>query len=101
MVKNSTTETDGPATTTAAPIDPRNVAVGYRSGVAYVAPPEVAPRSWLGPYDPTRPGSCDLCGGEDFWTSRWGVVICRACHPPAPGAEAGEGGRRGNENETA
>jgi FlaA1/EpsC-like NDP-sugar epimerase len=27
------------------------------------------------------------CGGRDFWTSRWGVVACRTCHPPAPGAE--------------
>ena len=46
-------------------------------------------------------GRCSMCRGEDFWTSRWGVVNCRTCHPPAPGAEAGEGGCDGNEGETA
>ena len=29
---------------------------------------------------------CFACGGTDFWKGR-GVVVCRRCHPPAPGAE--------------
>ncbi len=28
-------------------------------------------------------GSCYLCGGGRFWVSRWGVIICERCHPPA------------------
>ncbi len=42
---------------------------------AYVeAPPEPAPLV------------CYWCRGVDFWHGS-GVVVCRACHPPAPGAE--------------
>lgn len=29
---------------------------------------------------------CYSCGKTDFWQGR-GVVVCRTCHPPAPGAE--------------
>lgn len=32
------------------------------------------------------PVICYSCWGSDFWQSRGGVV-CRRCHPPAPGAE--------------
>lgn len=28
-------------------------------------------------------GPCYLCGGGRFWVSRWGVVNCATCHPPA------------------
>jgi len=28
-------------------------------------------------------GPCFVCGGGRFWVSRWGVVNCMACHPPA------------------
>lgn len=30
-------------------------------------------------------GPCGLCGGGRFWVSRWGVVNCMTCHPPADG----------------
>lgn len=30
--------------------------------------------------------ACFSCGGTDFWRGS-GVVACRKCHPPAPGAE--------------
>jgi hypothetical protein len=26
---------------------------------------------------------CYSCRGSDFWTSTYGVRICRVCHPPA------------------
>jgi len=29
---------------------------------------------------------CLTCRGTDFWRGR-GAVVCRRCHPPAPGAE--------------
>ncbi len=29
---------------------------------------------------------CLCCRGIDFWQGR-GAVVCRRCHPPAPGAE--------------
>lgn len=29
---------------------------------------------------------CFSCAGSDFWRGR-GLVACRTCHPPAPGAE--------------
>lgn len=29
---------------------------------------------------------CLTCRGADFWRGR-GLVVCRRCHPPAPGAE--------------
>lgn len=28
-------------------------------------------------------GPCYACGGEQFWVSRWGVITCSRCHPPA------------------
>jgi len=28
-------------------------------------------------------GPCYLCGGGRFWVSRWGVIVCERCHPPA------------------
>lgn len=28
-------------------------------------------------------GPCFLCGGGRFWVSRWGVIVCERCHPPA------------------
>jgi TubC N-terminal docking domain len=31
---------------------------------------------------------CFICRGDDEWRSRWGLIRCRRCHPPAPGAEA-------------
>ena len=31
--------------------------------------------------------SCYCCSSKDFWRSKAGRVICRVCHPPAPGAE--------------
>src|SRR5262249_30874509 len=32
--------------------------------------------------------ACPTCrGGRDWWHSTAGRVICRRCHPPAPGAE--------------
>jgi hypothetical protein len=31
---------------------------------------------------------CWTCGGQWFWRSTAGRVVCRRCHPPAPGAEA-------------
>lgn len=30
-------------------------------------------------------GPCHVCGGGRFWVSRWGVVNCMTCHPPADG----------------
>lgn len=38
------------------------------------------------PHWPPRP-PCRVCQGRDFWVSRHGNVVCRFCHPPAPGAE--------------
>lgn len=33
--------------------------------------------------------SCYGCGGRDWWRARiGGHLVCRRCHPPAPGAEA-------------
>jgi hypothetical protein len=33
--------------------------------------------------------SCYCCGIRDWWRSRHGGhLVCRRCHPPAPGAEA-------------
>jgi hypothetical protein len=29
---------------------------------------------------------CYVCRGSDFWQGS-GAVVCRRCHPPAPGAE--------------
>lgn len=26
---------------------------------------------------------CFVCGGGRFWVSRWGVIVCERCHPPA------------------
>ena len=28
-------------------------------------------------------GPCYSCGGGRFWVSRWGVIVCERCHPPA------------------
>ncbi|HOY67099.1 MAG TPA: hypothetical protein PLP29_09430 [Candidatus Ozemobacteraceae bacterium] len=28
-------------------------------------------------------GPCFVCGGGRFWVSRWGVIVCERCHPPA------------------
>ncbi|HEY9070539.1 MAG TPA: hypothetical protein VIV61_09775 [Candidatus Ozemobacteraceae bacterium] len=28
-------------------------------------------------------GPCHVCGGGRFWVSRWGVIVCERCHPPA------------------
>jgi hypothetical protein len=37
----------------------------------------------------TAAASCYACGGSDWWRSRHGGhLVCRRCHPPAPGAEA-------------
>lgn len=30
--------------------------------------------------------TCFSCWGRDFWRGS-GAVVCRRCHPPAPGAE--------------
>lgn len=30
---------------------------------------------------------CYCCKSTDFWLSIHGRMICRKCHPPAPGAE--------------
>jgi hypothetical protein len=43
--------------------------------------PKPLPERW-----PTG-GPCRCCGGMDFWTSVYGLSVCRRCHPPAPGAE--------------
>lgn len=45
--------------------------------------------SWTPADDPvTRP--CPSCWLDDFWRSVSGRLICRRCHPPAPGADSGE-----------
>lgn len=36
--------------------------------------------------DPDAPVVCYTCRGSDFWIGS-GAVVCRRCHPPAPGAE--------------
>lgn len=36
--------------------------------------------------DTTAPVTCFSCWGVDFWQGS-GAVVCRRCHPPAPGAE--------------
>lgn len=28
-------------------------------------------------------GPCYACGGGRLWVSRWGVIVCERCHPPA------------------
>ncbi|HOT29022.1 MAG TPA: hypothetical protein PLU72_12625 [Candidatus Ozemobacteraceae bacterium] len=28
-------------------------------------------------------GPCHVCGGGRLWVSRWGVIVCERCHPPA------------------
>jgi hypothetical protein len=41
--------------------------------------------TWLGRGRPGgRPGRdpCPWCGRRDWWRSRHGVFVCRACHPP-------------------
>jgi len=35
----------------------------------------------------TVPPRCYACSSTDLWRSRYGVSVCRVCHPPAPGAE--------------
>lgn len=37
---------------------------------------------------------CFSCWGSDFWQGS-GAVICRRCHPPAPGAEVDVSDERG------
>ena len=39
-----------------------------------------------GPFREAAPVVCYSCRGSDFWRGR-GVVVCRRCHPPVPGAE--------------
>jgi hypothetical protein len=38
--------------------------------------------------DGTPSDPCPTCGGRRCWRSTSGRVVCRRCHPPAPGAEA-------------
>jgi hypothetical protein len=35
------------------------------------------------------PLPCHVCKGRSWWRSTAGRTVCRTCHPPAPGAEAG------------
>ena len=28
-------------------------------------------------------GPCFQCGGGRFWVSKYGVIVCERCHPPA------------------
>lgn len=35
---------------------------------------------------PAQPVVCFSCWGSDFWQGT-GALVCRRCHPPAPGAE--------------
>lgn len=45
-----------------------------RAGIVYATPPR-----------------CYVCRSTDLWQSRYRVMTCRRCHPPAPGAEARTG----------
>lgn len=38
------------------------------------------------PSEAPAPPVCFSCWGSDFWQGS-GAVVCRRCHPPAPGAE--------------
>lgn len=66
---------------------PAEASVSYRTGKAFVAAPAMPSRYWLGRVDGSAADSCGFCGSPEWWTSRSGLVICRRCHPPAPGAE--------------
>lgn len=64
-----------------------NICVGLRD---CSAPPEAIPPVPDSPPDYNPTGSpCYCCGNTDYWKSKAGRVICRVCHPPAPGAEGG------------
>lgn len=42
------------------------------------------------------PVTCFSCWGSDFWQGT-GAVVCRRCHPPAPGAEVPTSSRGGSD----
>jgi hypothetical protein len=37
--------------------------------------------------EPNKQLVCYSCRGKDFWTSIYGVSVCRKCHPPVADAE--------------
>lgn len=46
---------------------------------------EACPRPW----QPRPESGCLSCDGSDWWQTRYGHWLCRACHPPAaPDLEA-------------
>lgn len=52
--------------------------------------PENEPNLQAAPDSPADRGApvvCYVCRGSDFWAG-FGTVVCRRCHPPAPGAES-------------
>lgn len=50
--------------------------------------PEPSPTLQVPSEAPSAPATptCINCRGTDFWQGS-GAVVCRRCHPPAPGAE--------------
>ena len=55
---------------------------------------------WLGPWGFGPRAPCLVCQGEDFWKGT-GPLICRRCHPPAPGAEKAPSDRLAKEEKRA
>lgn len=43
-----------------------------------------------------EPVTCFSCWGSDFWQGT-GALVCRRCHPPAPGAEVPSLARTGSD----
>ncbi|MGB9866554.1 MAG: hypothetical protein ACPLPR_01400 [Bacillota bacterium] len=35
------------------------------------------------PMSLTPQGTCRVCGGSNWWVSRYGAMLCVVCHPPA------------------
>lgn len=50
------------------------------------APEDVEPAEPVADIAPPLNLVCFSCWGSDYWTSR-AKMVCRRCHPPAPGVE--------------